>query len=127
MRAGIHRLMALLQLYGPSLVIVRRTRRASGESSKHAARLFGKLREEMRARSIPFIPLDRSDIRMVFATLGCRTKHEIASAVADRFPELRPRLPRPRKPWDKERKRVAVFDAIATAIAFNELHKSIDT
>src|SRR5579863_10348179 len=49
-RAGIRRLMSLLQLYAPSVVIVRRTRQATDESSKHAAQMFGKLRKEISAR-----------------------------------------------------------------------------
>ena len=126
-RAGIRRLVFLLQLYVPSVVVVRRTRRTREESSKRAAQTFVRIREEIERRSIPFISLDRTHVRNVFASLGCRTKHEIAATVAERFPELRPRLPRPRKPWDKERKRVAIFDAIATAIAFNELRESEST
>jgi len=126
MKRGISRLMFLLQLYAPSVVVARRTRQVRGEPAERAARVFRRIRQELTRRSIPFIPLDRNDIRKVFGALGCRTKHEIAAAVAERFQELKPRVPRPRKPWDPERKRSAIFDAIATAIAFNELRESGD-
>jgi hypothetical protein len=46
-----------------------------------------------------------------------KNKHERACALAGRFPELQPRLPRPRKPWFSEDERGDVFDALAFALA----------
>jgi uncharacterized membrane protein len=44
------------------------------------------------------------------------TKYEIARVIAERFPELAPRLPRVRKPWMSEDERMNVFDAVGLAI-----------
>ena len=45
-------------------------------------------------------------------------KQEIAIAIAERFPELAPRLPRFRKPWMSEDYRMSIFDAVALALTF---------
>ena len=48
--------------------------------------------------------------------LGFRTKAEIAKALADRFPELRSRMPPARKRWTTEDERMHIFDALALAL-----------
>lgn len=47
---------------------------------------------------------------------GTANKHDIAVAIADRFPELAPRLPRVRKPWMSEDYRMSIFDAVGLAL-----------
>ncbi len=48
--------------------------------------------------------------------LGFRTKAEIAKALADRFPELRTRMPPARKWWTTVDERMHIFDALALAL-----------
>jgi hypothetical protein len=45
-------------------------------------------------------------------------KYEIAVAIANRFPELAPRLPRFRKAWMSEDYRMSIFDAVGFGLAF---------
>ena len=53
--------------------------------------------------------------RIVKGVLGPATKHEIARALARRFPELAPRVPRDRARWASEDERMHIFDALAMA------------
>jgi hypothetical protein len=46
------------------------------------------------------------------------TKYQIAVTVARRFPELTWRLPPVRKPWMSEDARMAIFGAVALALAY---------
>lgn len=48
----------------------------------------------------------------------CRyaNKYVEAEALVDRFPELRPRLPKPRKLWDSEPRNTTIFEALALAL-----------
>jgi len=46
------------------------------------------------------------------------TAEAIAMAIAKRFPELAPRLPRFRKPWMSEDYRMSIFDAVGLGLAF---------
>jgi hypothetical protein len=49
---------------------------------------------------------------------GASSKQEIAAAIANRFPELAPRLPRFRKPWMSEDYRMSIFDAVALGLIY---------
>jgi hypothetical protein len=119
--AAIRRLAFLLKTYAPTVVIARRTRRAKHRSSQSAVHLIRRIRLELERRSTRFVVLSRGDVRKFFAHGGHLTKAEISTVVADRFDHLKSRLPRSRKPWDPERHVVVVFDAVATAIAFDGL------
>lgn len=44
-------------------------------------------------------------------------KYAEAEALADRFPELRSRLPRRRRLWDSEPRNTTIFEALALALA----------
>ena len=43
-------------------------------------------------------------------------KFEEAEALANRFPELQPRVPKPRKLWDSEPRNTTLFEALALAL-----------
>jgi hypothetical protein len=47
---------------------------------------------------------------------GARTRQAVALAVADRLPELRPRVPKPQKIWVGEHSAAALFCAAACAL-----------
>lgn len=44
-------------------------------------------------------------------------KHAEAAALAKRFPELAPQLPRPRRAWDAEPRNLLYFEALALAVS----------
>lgn len=54
---------------------------------------------------------------------GAANKHQIATAVVQKFPELAPRLPPDRKPWMSEDPRMAMFNAVALALTYFEKTK----
>jgi hypothetical protein len=59
----------------------------------------------------------KADVKRRFQELGSRTKYEIALAIAKRFPELAPRLPRFRKPWMSEDYQMSIFDAVGLGVS----------
>jgi hypothetical protein len=122
---AIRRLAFLLKIHAPYTVIARRTRRANHESSKSAAQVLRRIGDDLKHRSMRFVVLARRDVRKFFVEQGCRNKHDIAAAVANRFSQLKPRIPRFRRAWDPESGITAVFDAVATAVAFEALQESI--
>jgi len=127
MSTAIHKLAFLLRIYAPSIVITRSTRRAKHPSSSDAAHLLRSFCQELELRSVPFVVLSRDEVRNSFVQQGYTSKNEIARVVAGRFERLTPRIPRSRKPWDPERGMVVVFDAAATAIAFERLREATPT
>jgi Holliday junction resolvasome RuvABC endonuclease subunit len=60
----------------------------------------------------------RAKVKQAFSESGAVNKYEIASAIAKRFPELVPRLPRVRKPWMSEDYWMSIFDAVAFGLTF---------
>jgi hypothetical protein len=60
----------------------------------------------------------RAWIKRAFAKSGASTKQQIAVAIANRFPELAPRLPRFKKAWMSEDYRISIFDAVGLALTF---------
>ncbi|MGH9498163.1 MAG: hypothetical protein ACRD3L_03395 [Terriglobales bacterium] len=70
-----------------------------------------------KARRIPIRLLSRKEVRAAFPDCP-QNKHQIASAIATRFPELAARLPPKRKPWQSEDYRMSIFDAAALGMTF---------
>lgn len=72
------------------------------------------LRKHLRCRSLPWCTVRKA--------LGnaSTTKQEIATILANRFPELALRLPPPRKSWMSEDARLGIFDALALGVVFFE-------
>jgi hypothetical protein len=116
---AVEKLFFLSKLYAPAVVIVRQTRRVKGESSKTSQRVLRKIGTELRRHTVRLVIVSRDDVRRFFAQYACHTKHDIASFLANQFPEVRLKLPPRRRPWDPEAHAMAVFDAIGTAVAFN--------
>jgi Holliday junction resolvasome RuvABC endonuclease subunit len=111
----------LIDQYQPGVIVVedymgkgsRRCRRIQGlinDISKLASK------KEVKVRSF-----SRAKIKQAFFESGASTKHEIAMAIANRFPELTPRLPRFRKPWMSEDYRMSIFDAVTFGVTFFHL------
>jgi hypothetical protein len=68
-----------------------------------------------RSQGMDVQRISRPSVREFFAASG-KTKYDIAVALSRLFPELAPRLPRKRKPWMSEDKRMSIFDALACAL-----------
>ena len=58
----------------------------------------------------------RETVQAAFEVVGARTREEVAGAVARFFPALAYRLPEPRKPWNSQDKRIAIFNAAAVVL-----------
>lgn len=67
-----------------------------------------------------FAAHEREAVQRAFEGVGARTREEIAGAVARHFSVLRSRLPKKRKRWESEDKRLAIFNAAAVVLASYE-------
>lgn len=65
-------------------------------------------------RKIGLCQVSRQIVKRI---LGLRTGAELARALAERFPELKSRMPRERTLWSAEDERMHVFDALALAVS----------
>lgn len=57
----------------------------------------------------------RKEVKEFFEGNG-KNKYTIAEEIGRQFPELTPRVPKKRRPWDSEVERMSIFDAISFAL-----------
>jgi hypothetical protein len=112
------RLAALFKLFSPSAIVLSKERVDRAQILSQMRVLIEAVRREAADNAIPIYVLEQSQVRETFFDLGCNSKHEIASALARIFPELRWTLPPERQLGDPEHSRMTVFDAIALGLAY---------
>ena len=115
--AAIEKIRKLVAFYSPTMLVIqdysaKGTRRA--ERIRQLGIAITCLATECRL-SLRLVPYSR--LQRLFFGKRSGTKHELAQALALRFPqELGPLLPPKRKPWLPQHPRLDMFDAIALAI-----------
>src|SRR2546425_7905384 len=93
---------------------------AAADDSRRCERvrnLLAAIRQLAREKRVKVLDFTPERVRSAFTP----TKDVIAAAIAGRFPELQPRLPRPRTLTMSEQYEMPVFDAMAFAVAFFHL------
>src|SRR5207244_8155192 len=89
----------LIDRYQPSVIVVEDY---AGKGSRRCRRIQGLINDISKLasqRKIRVKSFSRAKVKQAFSESGASNKQEIATAIAGRFPELAPRLPRFRKPW----------------------------
>ena len=112
-----HMLSDLLRLFHPSALVLRRVSGHSRRNSPHIARMVSRITKEARATKTPIVYVSERTFARLFQELGDRTKQQIATSMAECFPELAWKLPPPRMPWQPEDARMSLFDAVALGFA----------
>jgi hypothetical protein len=108
----------LIDRYGPDRIVVEDCLDPRSRRGRRNRQLIERIITLASERGIPARRISRTRLHRTFAAAGACTKYKIALAVAGRFPEVAWRLPPIRKPWMSEDARMAIFDAIALALAF---------
>lgn len=108
----------LMARYQPDIVVVETPIGPKSRRCERVKELVRNILDLAVDRKIRTRAYSRAQVRAVFANDGSRTKHEIATAIAKRLPELSPRIPRFRQPWMSEDSRMAFFAAVALALTF---------
>ena len=127
-RTGVHavkvpaatKFLALLDEFGPSTVVIRE--RVTGRNAKRTKMLM-MIERQARSLRIPVRRVSRRDVDRAFVGFESN-KYEVASALAQQFPELAARLPPKRKCWQSEDYRMGIFDAAAVGVAYFAGHRT---
>lgn len=112
---SISQIRSLTDRYMPELLIIEDVRTSQRRSPKAhdltaQAALFA-VKEKLSFRAVK----RRSAKQAIFGDLKV-TQFELAKEIARRFPQLASRLPPPRKAWDSQITRLAMFEAVALAL-----------
>lgn len=108
----------LLQRYTVSTVVLRGVRRGEHRDTKRVRRGLRVIRAVARECSIPVVTLTERQVRMFFRKYQRYRRYDSAVFLSMIFPDLRWSLPHPRKFYEPENRRMALFDAVALGLAF---------
>src|SRR5258708_22456161 len=108
----------LIDVYLPSVIVVEDYAGKGSRRCRRIERLINDISRLASKRQIKVRSFSRAKVKQAFSESGASNKQEIAIAIANRFPELAPRLPRFRKPWMSEDYRMSIFDAVALGLTF---------
>jgi hypothetical protein len=112
------RVASLLTLFVPSIIVVGRTGKQNLRTGSGVRLILKSIRREASARAISVHLITKVEVRPVFDALHARSKREIASMLAQMFPELLCKLPTERKIWESEHPIMTMFDAVALGFAY---------
>ena len=117
-RIARKKIVALLDLFVPSVIVLKRT---SGRSDRKLAAnrgICGAIKREAEFRSLDLVLHNRRDICQAFRQFGNTSKDDIAAFIAGSFPEVEWKLPPRRKNWHPEHHAMTVFDAISIGLTY---------
>lgn len=117
----LRRLERLLDRFAPETLVLEASDRATTRRARRIADLCTAVRRAADDRGIETVVYSRADIRAAFAEVEARTRREIAEAVARHCEAFRHRLPKPRRPWESEDARGALFAAAAVVLTHQRL------
>ena len=119
------RVRELIERYRPRTVITEEPseNKRRGTSGR---RLIEAVRETCKVARIKHKVISVAQVTRAFAAADARTKYQRATIVAEYFPELKPHLPKPRKPWKSEAEVMAVFDAAVLSLGMTTKEFSLE-
>jgi hypothetical protein len=106
----VARVDSILVRYRPRVLVLPEI--PSEPRRARSARRVATLSVQMRQYGLRIMIATPSQIRSAFPG----TKQERAESIAGYFPELKPWLPRQRRPWMTEDERMDIFDAVALGL-----------
>ena len=118
------KIAALLEDFQPAVVVAKEPPSRKKVNRARTRKILELVRHKASLRGIRTRVFRRRAASKLFGREGRLTKHKIATALAERFAELRPILPPKRKPWESEDYRMSIFDAAALGVAYFDRQKN---
>jgi Holliday junction resolvasome RuvABC endonuclease subunit len=108
----------LMDWYEPEVLAVEDYEIEGSRRGLRARGLIYNIVRLARERKVKTYSFSRMRVKQTFYQFNAVTKHEIATFIARRLPELETQLPPLRRPWMSEDYRMSFFDAISFAWTF---------
>lgn len=112
----LRRVSDLIEGLRPTVIVTEDIRGRESRRGQRAREVITSIEAKAQQSGISYRAVPRNRVRQVFRAEGAQNKHQIARAIANRFPELLPTLPRKRKCYSSEDERIGVFGSIAYAL-----------
>jgi hypothetical protein len=108
----------VLKTYRPSVLVLRSITSGGRRDHPRTQELLTAIEAEAKQSAITVAFVTARELEVFFRQHGRATKHQIAEAIGEWFPQLASRVPPQRKAWQPEHWRMPLFDAMATAMAY---------
>jgi len=108
----------LIECYKPDVIVMEDCADKYCRRGARVRKLIQDISKLATGKRIKVRRLAARKVRGVLSGSPAARKQQIATSVAQQFPELAPRLPPLRKPWMSEDPRMGIFDATALALTF---------
>lgn len=122
---ALRKLTHLLDRFSPETLVVEDPEKAVSRADR-IFQLHSAIRALCVARAIDFVEYPLPEIRVRLGLALGATRQDVAEAVVRHLDVLAPRLPSPRKPWQSEPRRMAIFCAAAVALAHLSHEREFD-
>jgi hypothetical protein len=120
----LRRLDLMLERFAPEVLLLEAYGKGSSCRSERIARLYKATVSLAMSQGVDVQIYSLGDVKACFASVGARTRQEIAEGVSRLVPALGHRLPKARKPWQSEDRRMALFSAAALVLTHYQLGAS---
>lgn len=110
--------MKLMERYQPRVLVLEDHRVSKAQRAIGLRRLSRALMDAAGLAGVEVRLYSRAHIRECFATVGAKSKPEIAHAIARHIPAFGHRLPPARRTWMSEDRRQSLFDAAALGLTY---------
>ncbi len=114
---SLRRVSDLVARYEPDIIVMEASWSKEPRRCPRIERLARAVERMAAKRDIEVRKVSRTMLEAAFFQAGTLTKHEIALAIARRFPQLTAWLPPARKTWTSENYKMSIFDAAALGLA----------
>lgn len=117
-RNALSRIARLLERYSPAVLVLEDFEHKPARRGARIKRLCRAVLRLAGHQGLEVRVYPRAAVNACFKSVGAKTRHEIAQAVALHVDALRHVLPARRKVWDSEHPRMGLFQAAALAITY---------
>ena len=119
------KIAALLEDFRPAVVVAKEPPPRKKVNRARTRKVLELVRHKASLRGIRTRVFKRRAASKLFGGDERVTKYKIATALAERFAELRPVLPPKRKFYESEDYRMSIFDAAALGVAYFDRQKNL--
>jgi len=109
----IKRLRKFLEIYEPSIVVIRGYLQSDKRISRRTKKMIEAFKLEAENRGLNVYTYTRDDIKNVFDQFGKNTKYHINKTICKWYPELKHRMPNLRRNTQSEHYQTGLFDAFS--------------
>lgn len=111
---------SLIKRYPPTHIVLEDTKQPEFAKGKRAIGFIKQIEKECRKRKIDIVRVTSLQLREAVGAPSKATRQELAETLTQHFIQLIPHLPKPKKIWESEDKRMLMFIAVGMALAAEE-------